>query len=286
MLQRPLVAMVDAWIARAARPDPAAVARIAGLKPLHVIVGGSEGIGLAMARRLVGEGQRVLLVARSPDKLARAAASLSDSVQLVLDATAPDALSQIDEAAARAGCWVDVLIVAAAMGLAGPFAEHDTDDVDRLVALDVAAATRLVHRALGPMLARGRGGILVVSSLGGYAPGPWQAAYYASAAYKLALMEAIAHENRGRGVRLAVAAPGPVETSFHAKMGSEASLYRWLVPSMSADAVAASMLRGYRLGHTVIRPGLIATLFSLAMRVIPHPLLVPLIGVLLKLRGR
>ena len=58
--------------------------------------------------------------------------------------------------------------------------------------------------------ARGRGGILNVASLGGYVPGPYQAAYYASKAYLISLTEAVAYETRGEGVRIAVVAPGPV----------------------------------------------------------------------------
>ena len=63
------------------------------------------------------------------------------------------------------------------------------------------------HTFLPEMLVRGRGGIINVASLGGFTPGPYQAAYYASKAYVISLTRALAHENRGMGVRFATVAP-------------------------------------------------------------------------------
>ena len=74
------------------------------------------------------------------------------------------------------------------------------------------------------MRVRGRGGVLNLASLGGYVPGPYQAVYYASKAYVMSLTEAVAAETAGEGVRVCALAPGPVNTSFHKRMGSEAQL--------------------------------------------------------------
>ena len=106
------------------------------------------------------------------------------------------------------------------------------------------------------MKARGAGGILNVASLGGYAPGPYQAAYYASKAYVLSLTEALAAEAAGSGVRICVVAPGPVETRFHAKMGGEGAFYRSFIRAQTPKAVAASAYRGFMLGRRVVVPGL------------------------------
>ena len=90
------------------------------------------------------------------------------------------------------------------------------------------ALTQLTRHFLPGMRVRGRGGILNLASLGGYAPGPNQAAYYASKAYVLSLTEAIAAETAGEGVRVCALAPGPVNTRFHARMGAENAFYRYL----------------------------------------------------------
>ena len=118
----------------------------------------------------------------------------------------------------------------------------------RLLDLNVRALTALTRHFLDGMRVRGRGGILNVASLGGYTPGPYQAAYYASKAYVLSLTEAMAAETAGEGVRVCALAPGPVDTGFHARMGAEGAFYRYLLPPASAEAVARAGYRGFALG--------------------------------------
>ena len=135
------------------------------------------------------------------------------------------------------------------------------------------------------MRARGRGGVLNLASLGGYVPGPYQAAYYASKAYVISLSEAVAAETAGEGVRISALAPGPVNTDFHRKMRSDTSFYRYLVPPTSADAVAAAGYHGFAFGWRVIVPGVLNPILALAMRLLPHRIVIPIVGWLLKPRG-
>ena len=86
------------------------------------------------------------------------------------------------------------------------------------------ALTQLTRHYLPGMRLRGRGGILNLASLGGYTPGPYQAAYYASKAYVISLTEAIAAETAGEGVRVCALAPGPVNTAWHERAGAETAL--------------------------------------------------------------
>ena len=165
------------------------------------------------------------------------------------------------------------------------FTGHDVADVDRLADLNMGALTNLMHRHLPAMLARGRGGILNVASLAGYLPGPHQAIYYASKAYVMSLTEAVAAENRGQGVRIAVLAPGPIATAFHKTMGGDSAYYTALAGLMGPNYVARKALRGFLWGQTVIIPGLHYRILGFLMRWVPHPLLVPITGWLLKPRG-
>lgn len=281
-----LFSLADRWIGRAAKPSAAAVAAVENLAPTVVVTGASRGIGRAIATRFAQAGRDVTLIAREREPIEAAARDISRetgqrAVAVALDVTAPAALDHLDAALRDAGVYADVLVNNAGIGLAGPFAEQSLEEIERLIALNITAATRLMHSALGPMLARGRGGVLNVGSLGGLVPGPYQAAYYASKAYIISLTEAVAHEARGRGVRIAVVAPGPVDTTFHHAMRAESALYRTIVPAQSTGAIAHSAYRGFMLGRTVIVPGIIPSLSEVALKILPHAVSVPLVGQLL-----
>jgi uncharacterized protein len=281
------ISAVDAWISRRAQPKAEALDAVRGLSPAAVITGASRGIGLALARRFAKAGSAVAMIARDQSLLEGMAERIQrdfdvKAIPIALDITSAEAPAALDAAVASAGLYTDTLVNNAGIGLAGPFHAQAEDDLERLIALNIAVLTRLTRHVLPSLRARARGGILNIASLGGLVPGPHQAAYYASKAYVISLTEAIRHEVRGEGVRVAVVAPGPVQTTFHRAMGAEGSLYRLIVPAMQPEAIAASAYRGYRLGRTVIVPGLLGTVGGMVLRVAPHTLTVPLVGRLLQ----
>ena len=281
--------IIDLWLSRNAEPQADALAAVAHLKPMVVVTGGSRGIGLAIARRFARAGHPVTIVARDGAALEAAAAAIGRkhnvrTLALALNVADRDAAQSIEDALAAEGFYLDVLVNCAGTGLAGPFISHSQAAIDELLAVNAAALTRLTRHALPQMLARGRGGILNVASLGGLVPGPNQAAYYASKAYVVSLTRAIATENAGRGVRIMALAPGPVDTGFHQAMGAELSFYRQLLLALSADQTARAAYRAYVLGWRLFVPGLTGKLLQVALWIIPHALLLPLIGWLLRRR--
>ena len=157
--------------------------------------------------------------------------------------------------------------------------------IDAVTDLNVTALTRLTRAFLPDMLVRGHGGIINIASLGGFLPGPYQAAYYATKAHVISLTRAIAWENRGRGVRITTVVPGPVNTAFHARAHGETSLYRRILPGVSPEKVARATRRGYALGLGIIVPGVFPTLLSLAVRILPGALTIPAMAFLLNPRS-
>jgi uncharacterized protein len=284
-----LQALAQAWRRRWWRMDAAALAAFAGLRPMTVVTGASEGIGLALARRFAAAGHDVLLVARRAEPLSQAAGGIRtgfkvDAVALPVDITSPQAIPSIEAELARQHAYADVLINDAGMGLAGPLHQNSPEAVMGLIDLNVRALTALTRHFLPGMRTRGRGGILNVASLGGYAPGPYQAVYYASKAYVLSLTEALAAESAGEGVRICALAPGPVATAFHHRMGAASSLYVRMLPLASAAAVARMGYLGFAMGWRVTVVGILDPIMLLAMRVLPHRILIPFIAFLLKPR--
>lgn len=282
-------ALAQMWRRRWWRPDRVAIAAYADLRPLVVITGGSEGIGLAFARQFAGASKDLLLVARTPEKLAEAAESLRGEYKvqvdtLALDVTTENAVSALEATLAGKKAYADVLVNCAGMGLSGRFLDHEESRLLQLIDLNVRALSRLTLHFLKPMCVRGRGGVINMASVGSYAPGPNQAAYYASKAYVLSLTEAIAHETAGKGVRICALAPGPTRTRFHERMGALYAFYRTFLPLSSPGFVAWMGYVGFMAGARVVVPGPLNLIGTLAMRVMPHRLLLPIISVLLKPR--
>lgn len=281
-----LPGIVDVRLAHRARIVPEAIAAVRGLTPAVVITGGSKGIGLALAKRFARAGKIVAIVARNAGVLSQAADEIAEAtgqrpLTIPLDITIEDAGTRIDEALSAAGLYLDILVNCAGMGLSGRFAENDTADIDRLIGLNISTLTRLTHHALRAMSPRGRGGIINVASFAGFVPGPYQAMYYASKAFVISLSQALAQEEAGTGIRISSVAPGPVDTGFHADMGAENALYRRLPMSMSADAVAASIYRGYAMGHRLIVPGLLNRALAAVIGVFAYPVISPVMSWLL-----
>ena len=282
----------DFWVRRHADPIPEAIARVQGLAPATVITGASEGLGLALARRIAREGRTVVLLARSSDALGDAARELSSTypnsrvIAEALDVSEPTAPQSLDELLARHQLYLDVLVNNAGIGLGGEFTDIDASKIDELVATNIAALTRLTRHYLPAMRERARGGVMNLASLASFVPGPWQAPYFASKAYVLSLTAAIASECAGEGVRVCVIAPGPIETRIHRKMRTTNTFYRLLLPSIPADRMARLAWRSYRLGRRVVVPGVVNSIFAWGGRAMPFEILLPLVGWLMVPRPR
>jgi short-subunit dehydrogenase len=254
--------------------------------PAVVITGGSDGIGLALAKAFNSHEHAIVLIARDQETLSGARNTLGQPYRspvftLSLDIREPAAVRAITEFLTANDLYADILINSAGTATTGDFAVAEPDRLTTQVDLNVTALTRLCRAFLPAMLTRGRGGIINVSSVGGFVPGPYQAAYYASKAYVISLTRALAHETRGQGVRIATLAPGPVNTEFHARADGAKSLYRRILPALSAEQVAASAKRGYDWGHTIIVPGIFSTLMALAVRIVPGMITIPIVAILL-----
>ena len=277
-----------AWWRRHVR-DAGALPEDHGKTPVCVITGGSEGIGRRLADEFAARGHALLLIARTEAALEKAAAELRRDYPVkvyiaAIDLTGPEPEKSVAAALDANGLYAELLVNNAAIGLGGAFAVQDEAKIDTLCKLNVEALTALTRAFLPAMLRRGRGGVLNLASLGGLIPGPYQAAYYASKAYVLSLTEALASENAGRGVLISAAAPGPVATRFHERMGTKNAFYLRLQNAMTPERAARIIVSGFMGRRTVIVPGIVHSFNSFAVRFIPHAVLVPFIGWFLKQR--
>jgi short-subunit dehydrogenase len=284
--------LVDLWIGANAPKDPLEAEPETGLAGAVVVTGGSRGIGLEIARLFAAGGHHVVLVARGAPGLEAAQAELraqsrSHSVRTVaLDITAPDAPEQLSDWLAREGLFSDILVNNAGFGIAGPFHNLDQDRIDGLLRLNIEALTRLTRAMLPDMLRRRRGGVINIGSVAGLVPAGYQAPYYASKAYVVSLSEGLSWEVRGRGVRVCCAAPGPVNTGFHADMDAESAFYRQVPMSLSPARVARAAYRGYWSGRTLVVIGIEFAILNQILRLVPRKIVTASTSILVKPRSR
>ena len=257
--------------------------------PVTIITGGSSGIGRALAFEFARDGNDLLLIARNQAALEQTATALrtENSIRvetLSIDLTEPEACQIIDQFLNQHHLYCRHLVNNAGFGYAGAFVKQDESELLAMLDLNIRMLTLLSHHFLPDMLARREGGILNVASLGALLAGPYQAAYYASKAHVLSLSRALSWECWGKGVRISVLVPGPVRTDFHRRMGAKNALYMRLGAGISAARVARIGYTGYMCGKSLIIPGYISQFNALALKFIPHDLLMPILGWFLRAR--
>jgi short-subunit dehydrogenase len=224
-----------------------------------LVTGASSGIGLAFARKLAASGDDLVVVARDTQRLEALAKELAErygtAVEvLTADLTLPEQLAAVEARLADPDRPVDLLVNNAGAGVGGSFVDGDRDAAERGIRLNVVALTRLAHAALGPMVARGRGGLINVSSVAGFQPIPGSAVYSAGKAYVTSLTEALYEEVRGTGVRVLALCPGFTRTEFQSRNNytpRNLPEMAWSTP----EAVVDEALRALHRGRAVCVPG-------------------------------
>jgi len=245
-----------------------------GRNPLALVTGASGGIGHELAQILARHGHDLILVARSADKLAALAERLEldhgiEVRAIAKDLARPEAAAEIHEALAAEGLAVDILVNNAGLGLLGKFAEIGIEGDVEMLRLNVEAPTMLTRLLLPSMLDRGSGRILNLASTAGFQPGPLMAVYYATKAYVLSFSEALANEVAGTGVTVTALCPGPTETGFSSRAGSEQSrLFKG--PTMDARTVAGIGYAALMAGKPVVVPGLRNRILAFGVRLAPR----------------
>jgi hypothetical protein len=257
--------------------------------PVALVTGASEGLGLALAFEFARSGHSLMLVARTSSTLSEAAGKITAETGVDVhthsaDLSSIEGCESVERALDEHGLHAEYLVNNAGIGLSGPFVEQGSDELMRLADLNMRAVTDLTRRLLPGMIARGSGGVLNVASLGGFLPGPFQAAYYASKAYVISLSEALAYEVSGTNVRVSVFAPGPLGTRFHKRMDAQNDFYIRFMGLMSVEQAAESAYKNFMRGRKVIVPGFINYLSAQFLRILPHTLLVPFAAWLLRRR--
>jgi uncharacterized protein len=255
-------------------------------RPLALVTGASSGIGIALAREMARHGHDLVLTARRAapmETLAGELRALGASVTVMpADLSRPGAAAGLAHDLSSRGREIDVLVNNAGLGALGRFDRMEFGRISEILQVNIVALTELTRLLLPGMVARGRGRIMLVSSVAGFQPGPRMAVYFASKAYVTSLGEALAYELRRTGVTVTVLCPGATDTEFFAIAGAtNSSIAARMRHMMRADDVARIGYQGLAAGRHIVIAGVMNRILGLAGRFAPHRLSVPFTDMLM-----
>ncbi len=243
-----------------------------------VITGGSSGIGLSLAGKLLGCGAQVTLVARRKALLEDAKRSLSDKFPgarvdlLELDVSQEDAALR-EMSALCAARPVDVLINNAGVVMPGRFLELPSHEFRRMMDVNYFGAVFMSKAVLPHMIARRSGHVLNVSSLAGVMGIYGYTAYAASKFALVGFSQALRAEMWPHGVRVSLCLPPDTDTpqlAFENQYKpAETKAIAGTVKTLSPDAVAQSMAEGMAKGQFEIYPDIASRMVALGQGVLP-----------------
>ena len=137
-----------------------------------LITGASSGIGETFAKKLDKCGARLILTARSENKLNELALSMNDAIVIAGDLSKKEFSQELYNKVKEKNLQVDILINNAGFGFSGLFLDSDIKNYREMLDVNIYSLTSLTHLFLKDMVVRGNGGIMNISSLASYQPMP------------------------------------------------------------------------------------------------------------------
>jgi short-subunit dehydrogenase len=191
--------------------------------PTVLITGASSGIGAVYAERFAQRGHDLVLVARDNARLQALAARLSTKSGVAVDLLPADLTQPADLAAVdarlREDARIGILVNNAGVAQSGAFVQQTAESIERLIALNTTAPTRLAG-AVAPRFAHsGSGAIVNIGSVVGFAPEFGMSIYGATKAFVLFLSQGLSLELSSKGVYVQAVLPAATRTEIWERAG-------------------------------------------------------------------
>lgn len=244
-----------------------------------LITGGSNGIGLEIARELSKRGYEVCIVSRNEEKLRKASEDINNCSYIAMDISSAKSCIELYKRVRD----IDVLVNNAGFGAWGEFTGTDLKNELNMIDLNIKALHILTKLYLRDFIKKDKGHILNVASLAAFGSGPLMAAYYGTKAYVYKLSTAINEELRIRksNVKISVLCPGPVDTGFNARAGVKFS-----IKSLTDKYVAEYAVDKLFKGRMTIIPGRLSRISALLSRIAPERLMLRVCYMVQRNKGR
>ena len=184
-----------------------------------IVTGAAQGIGLAIAKRLVAGGARVALVDINGDGAKDAAAQLGNGcIGIACDVRSTDEVNAAVAVATDEFDGLDLLVNNAGIEISKPITELTDDDFTRILDINVVGTFRFTKAAVPALAAAGGAAIVNLGSIASISGGPLLSSYCASKGAVLRFTESAAIELRGAGIRVNAVCPGLVDTEMAARL--------------------------------------------------------------------
>jgi short-subunit dehydrogenase len=239
------------------------------------IAGGSEGLGAAFADALARRGLNLVLLADGAASLKATADKLASSYAVQvrrIECDLGDATFAGELARQSSDIEIGLGVYNAAYSFVAKLFERPLEDSLRVLDVNCAGPLRFAHAIVPPMIARGRGGLVLVSSLAGAQGTPRLSAYAASKAFNIVLGESLWAELAPSGVDVLVSCPGAIRTSRYravSKREAPGALDAEVVAGRTLDALGRgpryvpggiNKLSSFLLGRILSRSAAIAVM--------------------------
>ena len=225
---------------------------MADAKSFAVVTGGSNGIGLELARQFLANGFDVLIAGEDDDHTDDARQTLAALGQGEVTAWRGDLGQQenvdaLYQAIRATGQPVDALCVNAGFGLGGAFVDTDLATELQMIDVNVRGAVQLTKLVLKDMVARDAGRILFTSSIAATMPDPFEAVYGGTKVFLRWFGEALREELKDTGLTVTVLMPSMTETNFFKRadmMNTKAGTTKKDSPETVAKAAISALMAG------------------------------------------
>lgn len=232
-----------------------------------VVTGASDGIGKAFATSLAAAGFSLVLVARRAELLDRLGRELGAKYGVEFKVVAADLARPMDVDAvldATGDLDVGLFVASAGFGTSGRFVESAITEELTMVDVNCRAVLAMTHEFASRFRKKGRGGIVLLSSLVAFQGVARAAAYAATKAFVQTFAEGLRIEMKPFGVDVLSVAPGPVGTGF----GKRADMNLGDGAEKPETVAAASLAALGR--RTTVRPGFLAKFLELSLKPLPR----------------
>ncbi len=224
-----------------------------------VVTGASSGIGAVYADRLARRGYDLVLVARDAARLTALADRLARETGVRTEVLQADLTNPADRARVeqrlQSDASITLLLNNAGMAVSGTFLESDIDAVERMIALNVVAPTRLAAAVAKGFAARKAGTLINIASVLALVPEMFSDTYSGTKAYVLNLSKSLQAELGRHGVRVQAVLPGATRTEIWDRAGTPiAHLPQEML--MDVDTMVDAALAGLDQGEEVTIPSL------------------------------